>query len=73
MKDGCPTVVWICLFLLLGALVSFNLIPESAHARHGSAKRDKVSPDLRERARHSLEGERIPAIIQFNGDPDVTF
>ena len=73
MKDGCPTVVWICLFLLLGALVSFNVNPEPAHARRGSAKRDKVSPDLRERARHASGRERIPVIIQFDGDPDVTF
>jgi len=73
MYNGRPTVKWIGLCILLGFGFSVDVFQDSIHARRVAQKRDKVSIDLRERARHASVSEHIPIIIQFDDVPNSNF
>src|SRR6266550_7313901 len=72
MNNGCPTVKWISLFLLLVVIVSCNFIPQNAGAQGPAPMANKISPDLLELT-HGAAAQRIPVIIQFNGRPGASF
>src|SRR5213595_1074161 len=72
MINGCPTVKWISLFLLLVVIVSFNFIPQQTGAQGPSPRAHKISPDLLELA-HGESAQRIPVIIQFKDRPGASF
>src|SRR5438045_1754526 len=72
MDNGCPTVKWTSLFLLLLLIGSFNFIPQRTGAQGPSPRVHKISPDLLELARGAAS-QRIPVIIQFKGRPGASF
>src|SRR5258707_15475026 len=72
MDNGCPTVRWTSLFLLLLLIGSFNFIPQQTGAQRPSPRVHKISPDLLELA-HGAGSQRIPVIIQFKGRPEGSF
>src|SRR5256885_1812262 len=72
MNNGCPTVKWISLFLLLVVIVSCNFIPQNAGAQGPAPMANKISPDLLELT-HGAAAQRIPVIIQFKGRPRASF
>src|SRR5256885_14530673 len=72
MDNGCPTVKWTNLFLLLLLIGSFNFIPQQTGAQGPPPRVHKISPDLLELAR-GAGSQRIPVIIQFKGRPEGSF
>src|SRR6185436_16313588 len=73
MKNGCPTVKRISLFLLLVGLLSINFISRRAGAQANITPAPKVSRDLIEKTRSVGRNQRIPVIVQFDGDADANF
>jgi hypothetical protein len=72
MNRGSPTVKWLSLFLLLIFSCSLLFVPYSSDAQDVPRSKEKLSPDLPDRARDT-SSERVTVIIQFNGSPGSSF
>jgi len=78
MKNGCPTVKWLVLFLILACALSFNFIPQRAAGVRGkpypkSPFAHKVSRDVVDKARAGLPTAQIPVIVQLNDKANPSF
>src|SRR5689334_5713420 len=78
MKNGCPTVKCIILFLLLTSALIFNYIPQRAAGVRGkpypkSPFAHKISSDVVDKARVVLPTTQIPVIVQLNDKANPSF
>src|SRR5580765_7808059 len=78
MKNGCPTVKWLVLFLILACALIFNFIPQRAAGVRGkpypkSPFAHKVSRDVVDKARAGLPTAQIPVIVQLNDKANLSF